>query len=151
MARQWMTYADAAKHMGIKPASVKAKAIRLKLNRRINNAGLAEVEIDLDDIQSRPKRSPSHNPTTSPDDNQVITPSPDMTKYALRSELDEVRSELRTVRDENSDLKRELIEQAQQHSKSLTEAHEIAASERRELIDQLHEARKPRKWFGLFG
>lgn len=71
---EWMTYADAAERLRIKPDSVKRRAAARKWARRQGNDGRARVRVPLDAIpDSIPDPIPELAPESIPDDTGIIT------------------------------------------------------------------------------
>lgn len=76
-ATEWLTYKDLAQRLGIKPESVRQKAMRGKWPKRTNNAGKVEVEIDpsapwyADALLSADNNTPSAPPDTPRDSDTI--------------------------------------------------------------------------------
>lgn len=88
----WMTYAEAAEHLGIKPDSVRRRAASRKWPRRQGNDGLARVCIPPDIVR---KSTPSITPDATP----AITPDASAPHIAaLEVEIREVRVQLNDVK-----------------------------------------------------
>lgn len=88
----WMTYAEAAEHLGIKPDSVRRRAASRKWARRQGNDGLARVCIPQDVVR---KTTPDNTPDTTP----AVTPDTSALRIAaLEVEVREVRVQLEELR-----------------------------------------------------
>ena len=86
----WLTYADAASRLGIKPDSVRRRAAARKWPRRVGNDGKASVGIPPDII-----------PAATPD----ITPDNPDVDQGLNIRLAEAQTENRMLREQLDDLK----------------------------------------------
>lgn len=86
----WLTYAEAAERMRIKPDSVRRRAAARKWPRRIGNDGKASVGIPPDVI---PDATPA-----LPHDNPPQNPGPSV-------ELASARTEVRLLREQLNDVK----------------------------------------------
>lgn len=86
----WLTYAEAAERMRIKPDSVRRRAAARKWPRRIGNDGKASVGIPPDVI---PDATPA-----LPHDNPPQNPGPSV-------ELAAAKTEIRLLREQLDDLK----------------------------------------------
>ncbi len=88
----WMTYVEAAKHLGIKPDSVRRRAASRKWPRRQGNDGLARVCIPPDVVR---KSTPDVTHERTP----AIPPDASASKIAaLEVEIREVRVQLEDIR-----------------------------------------------------
>ena len=83
MSTEWHTYQEAADLLGIKPQSVKKRAIRRHWPRMTGNDGLARVQIPSD--TSAPVSSPVPGPATG--DIPADLSPPDDTADRLRADL----------------------------------------------------------------
>lgn len=69
MTENWLTYADAAIRLGIKPDSVKRRARARRWPRRTGNDGLVQVCIPPDVLRGiRPDNTPDNPDTIRPSD-----------------------------------------------------------------------------------
>lgn len=68
-----MTYAEAARLLGIKPESVMRRARNRKWHKELGNDGLARVAVPLSLLQTNdPEDTPKDNPQVGPGDNPVL-------------------------------------------------------------------------------
>lgn len=86
----WLTYAEAAERMRIKPDSVRRRAAARKWARRIGNDGKASVGIPPDILPALTNAATPDNPDQNP------TPS---------VELAAAKTEIRLLREQLDDLK----------------------------------------------
>lgn len=92
MSGDWLTYAEAAQRLGIKPESIKKRAIRRGWPRQAGNDGLARIRLP-DDLPALPIPGP-----TPPDTAR------DTTGDDTRERLAAAETEIRLLRERLTDL-----------------------------------------------
>lgn len=93
MPGDWLTYAEAAKRLGIKPESVKKRAIRRGWPRQTGNDGLARIRLP-DDLPAPHVSGPISSPA-----------APDTTGDSeIREKLAAAETEIRLLRERLTDL-----------------------------------------------
>lgn len=95
MSEEWLTYAEAAEHLGIKVESVKKRAQRRLWRRRTGNDGRTRVLLPTDS----PAPIPADIPTTLPPDSPPVS-VPDDTRERLAA----AETEVRLLRERVADL-----------------------------------------------
>jgi chromosome segregation ATPase len=65
VAEEWFTYAALGERLGIATESVRQKAMRYRWPRRTNNAGRAEVRVDVEEIAAHIERFHVRKPDNS--------------------------------------------------------------------------------------
>lgn len=95
MSTAWHTYQEAADLLGIKPQSVKKRAIRRHWPRMTGNDGLARIQVPDDALPPVPDDSPEDMPGD-------MSPSVDDIAERLRAELAETREALARADGENA-------------------------------------------------
>lgn len=98
----WLTYADAASRLGIKPDSVRRRAAARRWPRRMGNDGKASVGIPTDIL---PDVTPARIPDVTPDnpDNPVLIAELSETRINLAA----AHAEISGLRDRLSDTQTE--------------------------------------------
>lgn len=102
MGSEWITYKEAAERLGIKPDSVKKRALRRRWPRTLGNDGRTRIQMPDDD---RPADIPTDITPDIPADSPALVSPPDDTQTRLfaaevRAEVAEkMLEEVRTDRD----------------------------------------------------
>lgn len=99
MSTTWHTYQEAADLLGIKPQSVKKRAIRRHWPRMTGNDGLARIQVPDDALPPVPGPVPDDATEDIPGD---MSRTVDDTAERLRAELAETREALARVDGENA-------------------------------------------------
>lgn len=99
MSTAWHTYQEAADLLGIKPQSVKKRAIRRHWPRMTGNDGLARIQVPDDALPTVPGPIPDDATEDIPGD---MSPPVDDTAERLRAELAETREALARADGENA-------------------------------------------------
>lgn len=100
----WLTYAEAAKVLKIKPASVKRRAIQRKWPRQIGNDGQARIQLPDSAVPSSNKKITSDDISAITGD--AITQARDEDRLQqLTAELADARAELAGTRAEAAGLR----------------------------------------------
>lgn len=107
MSTEWHTYQEAADLLGIKPQSVKKRAIRRHWPRMTGNDGLARVQLPDDALPPVPSPVPTD---TTGDTTRDMSPSIDDLTDRLRAELAETREALARVEGESAMNKERLAD-----------------------------------------
>jgi TolA-binding protein len=132
----WMTYAEAAKLLGISAEAVRQRARRLRWPMRREGNHLndpAQVQIpDAELVRRKPVQSPDHRPVQSPDHVPVQGPD-DRAELHERlgraeGEVEGLRQALRLVEAQATDLRRE--RDAEREARQLAEGRAEAAQQR---------------------
>ncbi len=93
-----MTYAEAAKVMGVQVDSVKRRARNRRWKRENGNDGLVRVGVPLSAIPDCPPDCPSDHPRDNPPDNQGDI-------IHLEKQVSALETEVRLLRERETDLK----------------------------------------------
>ena len=107
MSTEWHTYQEAADLLGIKPQSVKKRAIRRHWPRMTGNDGLARVQLPDDALPHVPGPVPADMTEDIPRD---MSPLMDDLTGRLRAELAETREALARVEVESAMNKERLAD-----------------------------------------
>ena len=147
MSKQWYTYTALAEALGVKPNSAKTRAKRNNWPIRLNNEGMAEVEVNLSDLPPPQKKSPKKQSSGTP----VIPAQPhvgDTHVSLLEGQITDLKEQL-TAKDTQISRQQDTIDSLQTQ---LAGQHAAAAQEREKLVSALADATKPRGLLSrLFG
>lgn len=90
----WLTYAEAAEHLGIKPDSVRRRAASRKWKRRQGNDGLARVCIPPNIVRkSAPDITPDNTPAIPHDASALRVAALEVEVREVRVQLEDVRAD----------------------------------------------------------
>lgn len=101
MSGDWLTYAEAAARLGIKPESVKKRAIRRGWPRQAGNDGLARIRLP-DDLPAPPIPGPATGDTagdTAGDDTRERLAAAETEIRLLRERLTDLTADRDALRD----------------------------------------------------
>lgn len=90
MSEEWMTYADAAARLGIKPDSVKRQARSKKWAKRTMNDGTVQVAVPADRL---PDARPAVLPSPPPEDSGADRWAEERAELSARASIAEARAE----------------------------------------------------------
>ncbi len=116
MSDQWLSYADAAKALGMTPESVRQRARREAWRRQIGNDGRALILVPMDTARIPAGDTPGNPPASRP----ALRPERDTA--VLRAQLQEIEARAAELR---SDLERERTERLQERERADRLASEI--------------------------
>lgn len=104
MSLDWLTYAEAAALLGIKPDSVKRRAMRKRWPKMLGNDGKARIQVPTDvtdDATSddTPDITPDTSPPLKPDDTRERLAAAETEVRLLREMLADVTTDRDAMRD----------------------------------------------------
>jgi hypothetical protein len=155
---RWLAYPEAAKALGVAPASVAKRATRRRWPRRLGNDGRARIGVPIDALPEpavsldSPGDSPPDSPGDSPPDSRLDKDALNRTIGRLEAENSALRTALTGLRDERdrqlADLRAER-EAERETLRGTVEALKAALEAERELKGELRREleRLSRPWW----
>jgi hypothetical protein len=132
MPDQWLSYADAAKVLGMTPESVRPRARREHWRKQLGNDGKALILVPSDTDRIPPGDTADDAPAPRP----VRRPESDTALAVLQARLSEVEARASDLR---ADVERERSERLQERERANRLTDEVA-SLARQLAAAIHEA-----------
>ena len=160
MAKQWYSYSELGKALGIKPMSAKTRAQRNGWPIRKDNQGRPQVEVDLGDVVQHPARQPATRivrRTVSEEPRQSVSDLQDriaVLETALANkdnQVQELTKQLLETKDnhkeETDSLRDQLLQQAKEHAQEIKQASQMAQDGLNQVLGTLTPRNQRGRWW----